>query len=52
MVTTIAVVIILESVASTDAPCLASHVCSFPEFLNVRIFIRRASRFNVILDVD
>lgn len=51
MVTTIAVVI-LESVASVDAPCLPSYACSFPEFLHVRLFIRRASRFNVILDVD
>ena len=52
MVTTTAVVIILESIASVDALCLPSHLCSFPKFLHVRHFIRRASRFNVILDVD
>ena len=52
MVTTTAVVIILKSVASVDAPCLPSHLCSFPKFLHVRHFIRRASRLNVILDVD
>lgn len=34
------VVITLESAASADATCLASHVLFFPELLNVRIFIR------------